>query len=150
MSGEFYSVGELSGILSLHTKTVQRFIREGKIRGRKIGRAWRVHRNDLKDFAHAELRRDPPAPFPANDDPLNVSAVVELLERNPEEASRITNSIMAMLNCKDPSWGPVRYDMVLDPTNHKARFVLYGSPLFIAAMMEFFQAVRGEVEETGE
>ena len=94
-----------------------------------------VHRDDLREFAHAELRNDAPEPFPASDKPLRVSAVVELIKNDPEEASRISNSLVAMLNFKDPSWGQVRYDMMHDPATHKARFILYGSPSFISVMM---------------
>ena len=46
-----YTVQELAEILSLHPKTVQRFIREGKLKATKIGREWRVQKEDLREFA---------------------------------------------------------------------------------------------------
>jgi len=61
MENTYYSVEELSEILKLHPKTVRRFIREGKITGRKIGRSWMVHEEELKrymrDAVDASLKR---------------------------------------------------------------------------------------------
>ena len=54
MEQKFYSVGEIARILGLHPKTVQRFIREGKLKARKIGRAWRVSRAGFVEYAHGE------------------------------------------------------------------------------------------------
>ena len=59
---EFYSVEDLTEILNLHPKTIRRFIREGKIQGRKIGRTWQVHRDELKEYAHTELINRPEKP----------------------------------------------------------------------------------------
>jgi len=148
MKPEFYSVEELAVILDLHPKTVQRFIREGKIRGRKIGRAWKVHSEDLKEFAHAELlnpvdERD----FPTEGfETVRVSVVVELREKDADEASRISNSVIAMLNCKDPAWGPTRYDLIYDPEARKARYLFYGSPGFIREIMGLFDIIRNNEE----
>ena len=157
MKNKLYTVEDLVEILNLHPKTIRRFIREGRLTGRKIGRAWMVDHESLKAFAHAELAPTDDAPSDAaavpegasglGPDGIRVSAVVEIDERDPEEASRISNSLIAMLNCKDPSWGPVRYDMMQEPGSRRARFVLYGKPAFIAAMMGLFETIRGPEEE---
>ena len=145
MNDTFYSVEELSHILNLHPKTVRRFIREGKIRGKKIGRAWKVHQDDLREFAHGELKTDEDKTVrntqPPNRNRITVSAVVEVWEKEYEEASRISNSLIAMLNTKDPSWGETRYDLIYHPEIGKARFILYGTPAFIGAVMNMFTII---------
>jgi len=146
MENKYYSVEEISRILDLHPKTVRRFIREGKIKAKKIGRAWKIHQDDFKEYAHGEL--DQPKQDKINYSPpgakgrIHVSAVVEIHEKESEEASRISNSLIAMLNSKDPSWGNARYDLIYHPEEGKARFVLYGTPAFIAAIMKFFDIIR--------
>ncbi|MEN6368795.1 MAG: helix-turn-helix domain-containing protein [Thermotogota bacterium] len=134
-----YTVQELAEILSLHPKTVQRFIREGKIKATKIGREWRVRKEDLRDFAHAELSA-PPADEPQATtrlaDRVQVSAVIELDEGHSSEVSRISNSLLAALNSKDPRFGEARYDLVYHPEVRKARFVLSGTPLLIRTILE--------------
>lgn len=157
MEDRYYSVDELSGILRLHPKTVRRFIREGRIAGRKIGRAWMVHQEDLKKYAHGELGGGPAGqreaelksllPDESRADRITVSAVVELREKDPEEASRISNSIIALLNCRDPEWGKARYDMIHEPERHTARFIFYGTPRFIAAIMKVFDVLTDQEDE---
>ena len=41
---------QLAGALQLNVQTVQRFVREGKIKAVKIGREYRVTEQGLKDY----------------------------------------------------------------------------------------------------
>jgi excisionase family DNA binding protein len=150
MESPLYSVEDLSGILKLHPKTIVRFIHEGKIKARKIGRAWMVSREDLREYAHAELcgkggEAGPPAApkYETLGERITVSAVIEISETNSEEASRISNSILAVLNCKDDSWGRSRFDFFHFPETGKAKYVLYGTPAFIGAMLTMFERICG-------
>jgi excisionase family DNA binding protein len=142
MAKELFTVEEASIILNLHIKTVRRFLREGRIRGRKIGRSWMISAEDLKEYAHGELKREDSPPEPRERVSMNVSAVVEFFERVPGEASRYSNSLIAMLNVKDPSWGESRFDFMYHPDEGKARFVLFGTPRFIGEIMKFMEIIQ--------
>ncbi len=143
MKKELFTVEETAEILNLHEKTVQRFLREGRLRGRKIGRAWMISAEDLKDYAHGELRgEDQPPPVRREKRDMTVSAVVEFYEREPGEASRYSNSLIAMLNVKDPSWGQSRFDFLYHDGEGKARFILYGTPRFIGEIMKFMEIIQ--------
>jgi excisionase family DNA binding protein len=150
MEPKLYSIDDLTSILKLHPKTILRFIHEGKIKARKIGRSWMVSREDLKDYAHGELagREDTGGSpeYHTMAGRIAVSAVIEINEQNSEEATRISNSLMAMLNCKDESWGKTRFDFFYYPEIRKARYVLYGSPRFIGTVMDSFDALCGRGE----
>ena len=144
MEQKLYSVEEIARFLDLHPKTVRRFIREGKIKARKIGRTWRIQPADLREYAHGELadirEESGFSPDTGLQERISVSAVIEIHEGSREEASRISNSLIAMLNCKDPSWGKSRYDFIYDPETKKARFILYGSPRFLRDVLKAFEA----------
>jgi len=148
MEPKLYTITELTSILDLHPKTILRFIHEGKIAARKIGRSWRVTEDDLKAFCHGELS-GPATPGPAPDydtlkDRISVSAVIEINEQNSEEASRISNSIMAMLNSDMGSDGKSRFDFFYYPEIEKAKYVFYGSPGFIRRIIGTFELLCGE------
>lgn len=138
-----YTVTQLSEILDLHPKTVRRFIREGKIKATKIGREWRVLQESLKDFAHGELagKPDEPQPTAPLSNRIQVSAVIELNEGGSDEVSRISNSLIAVLNTKDPDWGASRYDLIYHPETRKARFILNGTPRFIRTLLEMMEVL---------
>ena len=128
-----YTVEQLAGILSLHPKTVQRFLREGEIKATKVGREWRVRKEDLRDFAHGELsapQADEPLPTSRLLERVTVSAAIELDLAHSSEVSRISNSLIAALNSKDPGLGVARYDLEYQPELRKARFILHGTLLF--------------------
>jgi excisionase family DNA binding protein len=143
MEPRLYSVDEIARFLDLHPKTVRRFIREGKIKARKIGRAWKIHQDDLREYAHGELAVEQEesgfSPDTGLQERISVSAVIEVHEGSRDEASRISNCLIAVLNCKDPSWGKSRYDFIYHPETRKARFILYGSPRFLKDILTAFE-----------
>jgi len=143
METKLYSIGDLAEILQLHPKTILRFIHEGKIAARKVGRAWRVTGADLKAFCHGELANketlDQSLRYGTLKDRIKISAVIEINEQNSEEASRISNSIMAMLNCDREADGRARFDFYYYPEIQKAKYVFYGSPKFIGRIVSAFE-----------
>jgi excisionase family DNA binding protein len=125
LSKVFFNVDEVAELSGLHPKTVQRFIREGCLGGQKIGSAWKIHREDLKEFTHSKLAEDgwnnssSRAVFSDKDrvsgeGRLSVSAVIELKESAADKFSRISNTIIAVLNSKDPSWKEPGFDFYHD------------------------------------
>jgi len=142
MELKLYSVSELAGILKLHPKTILRFINEGKIKARKIGRSWMVSENELKNYCHAELSNAPIAPvssgYEASEGRIDASVVVEMNDQDPEKASRLSNSLMAMLNSEKGKSGGTRFDFIYYPDIHKAKYTFYGDPGFIANILKIF------------
>lgn len=151
MEPRLYSIEDLTGILKLHPKTILRFIHEGKLVARKIGRSWMVSEADLKSYVHGELsgrsdHEEAPSGRPLAER-ISVSAVVEIDEQGSDEASRLSASLMAMLNCKDEAWGPTRFDFFYYPEIRKARYVLYGTAAFIAAALGTFDSLCAPKED---
>jgi excisionase family DNA binding protein len=142
MELKFYSISDLTKILNLHPKTILRFIHEGKIKAVKIGRSWKVSEDVLKVYCHGELSSkltpELTTKYDALKDRISVSAVVEINEQNSEEASRLSNSLLAMLNSDKNSNGKSRFDFFYYPKIERAKYVFYGSPEFIGEIMSVF------------
>ena len=51
---KLYDVKDLVDLLSLSDRTVRAYLREGKIKARKIGLRWRVTEDNLKKFLEVE------------------------------------------------------------------------------------------------
>ena len=47
---KYYSVEDVAEILGFKEKTVREWLRTGKLKGKKIGRLWRVKESDLEEF----------------------------------------------------------------------------------------------------
>lgn len=145
MNTTLYSITELSRILKLHEKTILRFIHEGKIKARKIGRSWKVTSEDLKEYCHLELSESravtPEPDYATLGERISVSAVIEIREQNSEEASRISNSLMAMLNSESKSDTNNRFDFFYFPEQEKGKYVFYGAPEFIENILRVFKGL---------
>ena len=45
-----YTVEQVSEMIKMHPKTIQRYIREGKIKAKKVGKSWRITEDNLTEF----------------------------------------------------------------------------------------------------
>lgn len=46
--GDFLTTKELAEIAEVHIITVLRWLKEGKIEGKKFGKSWRIHKDELR------------------------------------------------------------------------------------------------------
>ena len=151
MKDKLYTVTELTEILKLHSKTIVRFIHEGKIKAQKIGRSWMVSETDLKNYVHGELLTpvniQETTNYPTLKKRITVSAVFEIEEQNSEEATRISNSLMAMLNSRSGSEGKTRFDFFYYPELQKAKYVVYGTTKTIMEIIRIFEILSAQKED---
>jgi len=141
MNDKFYSVEQISQMLGMHAKTIQRYIREGKLRAAKIGKAWRVSEHDLSVFTEGTNRTPKQAATSVGKNPIDkimVSSVVDIDVADKEEGNSITNMLTAALNNKPPEYGKSTMSAQFIEDENKLRIMLWGNIQFMKAMMWFF------------
>jgi len=57
---KLYDVEELAGMLSVGTPTIRRYIREGKLKGKKLAKRWYVSEENLKEYFQPEASQVQP------------------------------------------------------------------------------------------
>jgi excisionase family DNA binding protein len=137
MSNNYYTVEQIAGMLGIHPKTIQRYIREGKLRAVKIGKGWRVTGYDLSTFTESASLRD--AKSGANMESraaATASAVVDIEVTGRDEAIRIMNTLTAGLNAKPPEYGRSSMHTQFIEADCKVRVTLWGGVRFMAAVMD--------------
>lgn len=149
MEQKLYSIEDLAPILKLHPKTILRFIHEGKIQARKVGRTWMIQKDALNHYLQGGSVEQAvtPAAQKRMAERITVSAVIEIEEQNSDEATRLSNSLLALLNSKDDSFGESRFDFFYYPEIQRAKYVLYGSPKFISLILDIFHSLSQGREE---
>lgn len=138
-------------MLGLHPKTVRRFIQEGKLKAGKVGGQWRIAEGDLNGIMGSQSIPDTgesprvQGSYTAGGstdekpmDKIQVSTVIDVYVDSADEAMRISNTIIAVMNCKDPEYGYARYDHVYFKNEGKARYIFWGQPLFISHILLTF------------
>jgi excisionase family DNA binding protein len=143
MDSNLYTVDEIAGLFHLHTRTVRRFIKEGRLKASKIGGQWRIREQDLREIIGEE-----PQIQKSSDEieglvqgkallseKIQVSTVIDILVVDRDEADRLSNCFIAVLNCKDPDYGNAKYNYIYYEAEKKGRFILWGKPKFIEKML---------------
>jgi excisionase family DNA binding protein len=149
MNETYYTVEQISELLDIHPKTIQRYIREGKLRAVKIGKSWRVTGHDLSLFT--EHGGAAPGETARNHDQAvstaTVSAVVDVSVNGKDDAIRIMNTLTAALNAKPPEYGQSSMSSQFIAEENKVRVMLWGGVRFMAAMMDAISMLTEEYKE---
>lgn len=150
MSIQYYTVEQISEMLDIHPKTIQRYIREGKLRAVKIGKGWRVTGHDLSAFTEQAASGGTPKRAAQETDSggrVLVSAVVDITVDNREEAIRIINTLTASVNAKPPEYGRSSMHAQFIEADFKVRITLWGTSKFMGAMMDAVDTLTGQYDE---
>lgn len=140
MNEAYYSAEQIAQILHIHPKTVQRYIREGRLRAAKIGKSWRVSGHDFSVFAEAGTQPSDRTDVPGKKR-VTASSVVEIEVAGKDEAVRILNTMTAAMNGKPPEYGRSSLHAQFLEHENKVRLTLWGEPVFLAAALDAVAAL---------
>ncbi|MDX9871057.1 MAG: helix-turn-helix domain-containing protein [Clostridia bacterium] len=140
MIKDYYTVEQISEMLDIHPKTIQRYIREGRLRAAKIGKSWRVTGHDLSVFAEG-----------ANNEGLGsgnrparsviASSVIDIVVAGKEDAIRIMNTLTAVLNTKPPEYGQFSLQSQYIERENMVRITLWGDIRLMAVMLDMIASL---------
>ncbi len=150
MENQFYTIDKIAEILGMHHKTIRKFITEGKLAASKVGKQWRISGHDLSLFMEKNnvnindknIKEESSIDFFTNGEvketekqKINVSTVVDINDVDKEEYFRISNTLIAVMNCKDPKMGKSTINMKYDEKENRLRVLLWGNVSFIEEML---------------
>lgn len=157
MENKFYTVDQISEMLNIHPKTVRKYVREGKLRGTKVGKQWRITGHDLSLFVEGEGSialdnfHEPTnsiseihAGSTENSHKVTVSTVIDILVHSKDEVDRISNTVLAVMNSKDPQYGKSTINIQYIEKSHKLRIMLWGTIHFIEALLSCISVLVNE------
>lgn len=139
MREKYYSVEQISEMLNIHPKTIQRYIREGKLRAGKIGKSWRVTGHDLSVFMESTKipsGKETSHSINKSDYEILVSSVIDIDVEGMDDAIRIMNTVTAALNTNLPEYGhPTMHAQFLE-SECKVRVTIWGNIQFAQAIIQ--------------
>ena len=131
MQEKFYTVEDISKMLDMHPKTIQRYIREGKLRAAKVGKAWRISGHDLSLFMESAS----PMQEQGESRKIFVTSVVDIDVYSADDAMNISNMLTASLNTKPAELGRTSMSTQYLDQDKKLRIMISGSAAFMEIMM---------------
>jgi excisionase family DNA binding protein len=140
MSQVLYSVEQVAKRLGLHVKTVRSYVREGRLKAVRIGKQYRIAREDFEALTGRA---------PGGFDPdtvrrqrhVETSSIVEIDAIGPDEVSRVTNSLMAAAKGRRDGDGPLRLETIYDEERGRLKVVVIGGLRSSAGMFELIRVL---------
>jgi excisionase family DNA binding protein len=136
MSQELYSTEEVAEQLGLHVRTVRGYVRDGRLRAVRIGKQYRITREDLEAFVGAPVV-DPPEVRRHRH--VDVSSVVEIDAVSPETAHRVSTLLTAVRTHAADQ--PLRVQTVYYEERARMKVVILGGLADTRQVLEYLQAV---------
>jgi excisionase family DNA binding protein len=153
MEEKLYTIDQVAEILGMHHKTIRKFITEGKLRANKVGKQWRISGHDLSLFMeNSDIQIDrkkeeenliefstSKSTSSNSQNKINVSTVVDINDLNIDEYNRISNSLLALMNSKDPNLGLSTIKMQYSEKENRLRVLLWGDIKFTEEVLNFIE-----------
>lgn len=121
-SDELCTVEFAAQRLKLHPKTILRFIHEGRLKGTRIGKSYRIPRADLEAFAGL------PAPAEAPVPEAWVTSIVDVPGIGPDLARRWQTTVTGAVHARPPGPQTLRADVIYEPERSHLKIVIVGPP----------------------
>jgi len=138
MAIHLLTVDEVAQRLSLHAKTIRRYIRSGRLKAKRIGKEYRITRTDLDEFGGGILAADEPVPRTRH---VLVSSIVDADAISPEESHRVTTMIMAALNARRSEDDFPRVDSIYYPERGSLRITITAKPVLTCDLIRMINAL---------
>lgn len=121
MRQELYSVEQVAEQLGLHVRTIRNYVRDGKLKATRIGKQYRITREDLEEFTGTSVV----APGAVADTRhAEVSSIVQIDGVDRPQADRITTYVTASIN--QGGMGRLRVELAYDETRGVLKIIILG------------------------
>ncbi|SRR6266850_4330328 len=138
MSAHLFTADEVAELLNLHVKTIRRYVRDGRLKARRIGKEYRIARADLDEFAGETRAPDTPV---ARTRHVIASSIVDVDVVSPQESHRITTMVMAALNSRKGEADFPRVDTIYYEEQAKLRITITATLVLTCELLRMINAL---------
>jgi len=138
MDKDYRTVEQISELLNIHPKTIQRYIREGKLRAIKVGKSWRVSGHDLSVFMEGNNVNSVNSKAERT---ITASSVIDIPTNSKEDAMRVVNLLTAAFNAKPPELSKTSMQSQYIEHENMVRIMLWGDIRFLSAIAEMILTI---------
>jgi excisionase family DNA binding protein len=140
MAQHLYTVEQAAELLDLHVKTIRRYIHDGRLKAKRIGKEYRITRADLDEFTGGAVPVQAAAALPRTRQVI-ASSIVDVDAISPEDSHRITTYVMASLNSRRGEGDFPNVNSVYYPEMGKLRITITASPTLTASMLQMISSL---------
>nr|WP_218007938.1 helix-turn-helix domain-containing protein [Herbidospora sakaeratensis] len=134
-----YSVEQVANLLGLHVKTVRNYVRDGKLKAVRIGKQYRITREDLEAFTGHPVVPETVRRHRA----VEVSSVVQVDAISRQQTDRLSNALIAAANTGSGE-GRLRVETVYDEVRASLKIIVIGGAADTSALLAIVDALTQE------
>lgn len=142
MTQHLYTVEQAAGLLELHVKTIRRYIHDGRLKAKRIGKEYRITRTALEEFTGGAMPVQAAAPISKTRQVI-ASSIVDIDAISPEDSHRITTYVMASLNSRRGEGDFPNVNSIYYPEMGKLRITVTANPALTASMLQMINSLAG-------
>jgi excisionase family DNA binding protein len=126
-AARLYSLEQVAERLGLHVRTVRGYVRSGRLKAVRIGKQYRVTREDLEALTGPTV--DEAVPRHRH---VEVSSMVQIDAVSQDMARRVTSHLLGAAKAPRDDGSPLRVETIYDDRQARMRVIVIG-PLSAAA-----------------
>lgn len=119
----------------MHERTIRNYLRSGALRGTRIGKQYRIARDDVEAFAGGPVMAPEPAKNPVR---AEVTSVIELEPISAEQRARLETLIISLPGEARPV--PLRVQTMIDEDRSRMKVIATGD---LGTITRFLDALEG-------
>ncbi|EQF23236.1 DNA binding, excisionase family domain protein [Clostridioides difficile CD160] len=142
MEEKFYTIDQVADALEMHHKTIRKFIKDGKLKANKVGKQWRISKEDLDRFMDVKSDKSNSLEFKLDSSKergcipkVNVSTVIDINSISNKEYSRLSNLLLALVNNPTSISNGSTINLKYNENESRLRVMLWGNIKFIEDML---------------
>ncbi|MCK7626589.1 helix-turn-helix domain-containing protein [Streptomyces sp. RS10V-4] len=136
----FYSVEQVAERLGLHVRTVRNYVRDGRLPAVRIGKQYRIAREDLETFTGRPMS----APEEGAERPARhteASSIVEVEGVDARTADRLSTLLTSAAAARGFGERPLRVQTVYDPDRARMKVIVLGGLADTARLFDYIEGV---------
>jgi excisionase family DNA binding protein len=137
-ASNLYSSEQVAELLNLHVKTIRRYVRDGRLKAKRLGKEYRITRADLEEFAGEIRPAEKEVPRTRH---VIASSIVDVDAISPRESERVTTMMMASLNGRKGEPDFPRVDTIYYPEPARLRVTITASPMLTCELIRMIDVL---------
>ena len=139
---DLFSVEQVAERLGLHVRTVRRYVREGRLRARRIGKQYRIARADYEVFTEGTADGAPGDADRAL--AIDASSILTVEPIGRDRADALLQVLLAAAAARAAGEEPMRVHTAYDAARRRLKIVALGG---LAASAELLRTVEAALRE---
>jgi excisionase family DNA binding protein len=150
---KLYTVEDIAQITSLTSRTIRNYLKDGSLKGRKIGGQWRftdedIHRlfdvnsyiTNVSRHRHQQVIDFLKGVTTEMKNTTQVCTIADCYCENEKAGHQLYEQLVKVINGRSEGTSPARFDYEFIEKENKARFYLFGDPEYIIDNLQLLQS----------